>query len=164
MEQFDTFMRQHFAALFLFSFVWVIANIAWRFYRRRQRGISFPPLNSVRARFHEGMASGNSDKNLFSRLGGARNCLRVTVTDDEVWVHSFFPFYLITESDLEHRIPHDAITSAQVANTSFGRRVLLDFALPDGGSRRLSLALRNPDGFLAALKGPLPLPELKRNA
>lgn len=158
MEQFDTFFRQHFFTLFFFALVWVIGNSAWRFYRHRQRGISFPPLKSVHVRFHEGAASGNSDKNSFSRMGGARRCLRVTVTDDEVWVRPFFPFNLITESDLEHRIPVSSITFAQLADSKLGRRVLLNFRLPDGDSRRLSLDLREPDHFLAALSLPPSLP------
>ena len=164
MDQIDTFVREHFSALFLLSVAWLVGNFGWRYYRHRQRGISFPPLTSVHVRFHEGTASGNSDKSFFSRFGGARNCLRVTVTDDEVWVRSFFPFYLITESDLEHRIPRDAITSAQLARSTFRRSVLLDFRLPDGSSRRLSLFLRDPESFLAALKGPPPLPECDQSA
>ncbi len=162
MEQSHNFVREHFAALvlvaFAFAFVLVAANLAWRIIRHRRRGISFPPLHTVHVRFHEGAASGNSDKSLVTRFGGASHCLRVTVTDDEVLVRPFFPFNLITEADLEHRIPRAAVTSAQVAEATSGRRVLLDFRLPDGGSRRLSLVLRDPDGFLSALKGPPPLP------
>ena len=160
MEQFDTFVRQHFAVLFLFGLAWLTVNLAWRFYRHRQRGVSFPPLSSGQARFHEGAASGNSDKNLFSRFGGASRCLRVTVTDDEIWIRGPFPFNLITESDLEHRIARDAVISAQLVQSTISRRVLLDFRLPDSSKRRLSLVLRDPDGFLTALNTPLPPPKL----
>lgn len=146
------------ACFFLFCFAWVLVGFTWRYFRHKRHGIAFPRLNTVRVLFHEGMASGNSDKSLFSRFGGASNCLRVTVTDNEVWVRGFVPFNLITESDLEHRIPRDSITSVQLANSALGRRVvLLDFRLPAGGSRRLSLFLRQPERFLATLKGPPPL-------
>jgi hypothetical protein len=136
--------------------------LGWRFYRHRQ--ISFPPRDSVHVRFHEGTASGSSNKNFFTRLGGANHCLRVTVTDEEIWVRSYFLLDLIVDVDLRHRIPRESVTSAQLAESRFGRRVLLDFRLPDGGSRRLSLHLRDPGRFLIALEGPPPLPLTNGNA
>lgn len=51
MEQFDTFVRQPFAALFRLCFIWIIANLAWRYYRQRKRGIVFP-LESFHHAFH----------------------------------------------------------------------------------------------------------------
>jgi hypothetical protein len=157
MQQFETFMRQHFSALFIIACLWMLVNLAWRFYR--QRGIVVPPLKSVHYTFHEGMASGRSHKNWWTRLGGARNCLRVTVTDSEVWIRPFFPFSLLAgDFDLAHHIPRSSILGAELSNSSFLRSVLLDFRLADGNQRRMQLYLGDPNAFLAALKSPPSLP------
>ena len=158
MQRFDFSVSQHHGALSLLAVFWLIASFAWKFYRHRKRGVVFPTLDSTQIRFNEGMASGNSDRSIFTRLGGARRCLRVTVTDHEVWIRPFFPFNLISESDLEHRIARDSISSARLAESTFGHRVLLDFRLADGKSRQVSLVLQKPNAFLSALKGPPPLP------
>ncbi len=118
MQQLDALVRQYFPLLLAVGVVSVAAKFAWRGYRHWQYGISFPPLKSVQVQFHERMASGSSDKTFFSRFGGARNCLRVTVTDDEVWVRMFFPFSLIKEADLEYRIARECITSASSQSPS----------------------------------------------
>ena len=152
MGSLDAFIKDHFMVIWCVAFGVTLVNLGWRFYKRRKSGISFP-RDSVWVLFHESMASGNSDKTFFSKLGGAKQCLRVTVTEDEVWVYSFFPLYLITESDLEHRIPRSAVVSVAQQDHWAGRRVLLDFRLPEGGVRRLSLVLKNPEGFVTAVRG-----------
>ena len=159
MQQFETFMHQHFGALFIAAVLWTFAILAWRFYRQRQRGIAFPSLESVHHTFHEGMASGSSHKSWWTRFGGARNCLRVTVTDSEVWIRPFFPFSLLAGAfDLQHRIPRSSISAAELSSSSLLRSVLLDFRLADGSQRRVQLHFRDPNAFLAALKGQPPLP------
>src|SRR5689334_22155040 len=45
--------------------------------------------------FQEFFASGASQKNILTKLGGGRNCLRLVVTRDLLWVTSWFPFSLI---------------------------------------------------------------------
>ncbi|HWB06770.1 MAG TPA: hypothetical protein VG796_27345 [Verrucomicrobiales bacterium] len=151
MDYVDSFIRNYFWVFVLLS----LADLIRRLVRHCRKGIRFPALNTVHVRFHESGASGNSNKSLFSRLGGASRCLRVTVTDTEVWIRSFFPFSLIMESDLGHKISLSDITSARMIERAFGRpRVVLEFSLPDGNSRQLSLTLRNPSAFLTALSEP----------
>lgn len=158
MEQLFRFVHEHFGTLFIVCIVWVSISFAWLFFKHRKHGISFPTLEAEQIRFDETRVSGFSDKSLFSRLGGARHCLLVTVTGGEVWIRSFFPFNLLKASDLEHRISRSSITSARIAESFVGRRVILDFRLSNGNLRRLFLVLRNPEGFLAALKTPPPIP------
>ena len=47
------------------------------------------------ARYTERWISGQSRKNLLTRLGGARNCLWVAVTENELRVGPLFPFNMI---------------------------------------------------------------------
>ncbi len=159
MKQFDTFVSQHTGILFIVCAFWVFANLARLFYRQRKRGVIFPPLESVHPVFHEGMASGSSYKSWKTRVVGTRNCLRVTVTDSEVWIRPFFPFSLLAEDlDLEHRIPFSSILAAELSGSWLRRSVILDFQLADRSHRRMRLRLRSANAFLAAIKAPPPLP------
>jgi len=148
MKPIEDFVRQHFLSLFLLLFA---VQLIRRIFRHWKHGVRFPRLNSLNVLFHESRASGNSDRNFFTRLGGARRCLRVTVTDQEILVRSPFPFSLIVESDLEHRIARGSITAVQRVKGKFSEWVQVDFLLPCGKTRRLSLRLKNPEAFLAAL-------------
>ncbi len=127
--------------------LWIFA-MRWRHHKRH--GIVFPQVSSDRIRFHEVRASGSSHKTTFTRLGGPAGCLQVTVTDDEVWVRSGFPFNVIGSlSDMEHRIPRASIISVQPSDS--GRSLLLDYRDQQGQTHRLSLLLRGSDDFLRAL-------------
>ena len=151
-HQFLEFLDRHFIWLFLFSFAWVVIAFTWRYYRHKRSGIVFPDVGSEQVRFHEGAASGWSHKTMFTRLGGARNCLQVTVTDTEVWIRPFFPFSILSRDfDLEHRIARSSITCVQPSQSTFARPLLLDYRDDRGKAHRLSLLLRKPDDFLRAL-------------
>jgi len=152
MQKLQEFLQHNFIWLSLFCFVWVVGGFAWRYFRHKRTGIVFPHVPPERIRFEERASSGCSHKTIFTRLGGARNCLRVTVTDAEVWIRPFFPFSILAQPfDLEHRIPRASITSVQQTQSAFVRTLLLDYRDERGQAHRLSLALREPDDFLRAL-------------
>ena len=68
-----------------------------------------PTFEPADVLYQEWFASGCSHKNIFTRLGGARNCLRLVVTQDFLFVTSWFPFSIFTSIyDLEHQIPLDS--------------------------------------------------------
>ena len=99
--------------------------------------------------FEERWTSGNSHKSLYTRLGGASNCLCVTVTDEELWVAPHFPFSaLAAHFDLDHRVRRDAITNVE----QDGKIVRVTFSLDDGVERTLALRLRNPERIVADLQ------------
>jgi hypothetical protein len=82
-------------------------------------------------------------------LGGANNCLRVTVTDDELWVAPHFPFSgFAGQIDLDHRVLRDAITNVE----QNGKIVRVTFALDDDDERMIALRLRNADRFCEVLQ------------
>src|SRR5437899_2356685 len=82
------------------------------------KGRSLRPVLSPEAiLFQERFASGHSLKNLLTRFGGASNCLRLVVTQDLVWVTSWFPFSLLAAFyDLEHVIPRNNIESVETTS------------------------------------------------
>ncbi len=81
-------------------------------------------------------------------MGGANNCLAVTVTDDELWVHPHFPFDAYAcWLDLEHRVPLRLLTDVRRR----GRRVAVEYVSAEGELRTIELRMRKPDAFVAAL-------------
>src|SRR6185369_12562643 len=109
----------------LFSVIFttgVIGCFVWLYVRALRKRPRFEPSDVV---FQERFASGCSQKNVLTKLGGARNCLRLVVTRRFLWVTSWFPFSLIAPFyDLEHVIPLDSILSLR-RSTFLGRRTLL---------------------------------------
>jgi len=152
MQKLHEFLQHHFIWLFLFCFVWVVVGFTWRYFRHKRTGVVFPHVPPERISFEERASSGCSHKTMFTRLGGARNCLQVTVTDAEVWIRPFFPFSILAQQfDLEHRIARASITSVEPTRSAFARTLLLDYRDERGQTHRLSLALKKPDDFLRAL-------------
>src|SRR5688572_2791074 len=110
MQQIQDFLQHNFIWLFLFAFVWSIVAFGYMYCRHKRTGVVFPYVPEEHIRFQERAASGSSHKTMFTKLGGARNCLHVTVTDTEVQIRLFFPFSLLAQQfDLEHRIPRASI-------------------------------------------------------
>jgi hypothetical protein len=152
MQPLQDFLQHNFIWLFLFCFVWVFVAFGFLYYRHKRTGIVFPHVPPESMRFEERAASGCSYRTVFTKLGGAGNCLQVTVTDTEVWTRTFFPFSVLARQfDLEHRIPRASITSVQPKQSAFVRTILLDYRDERGQTHRLSLALKRPDDFLRAL-------------
>jgi hypothetical protein len=109
-------------------------------------------VNVREAIYQEWFASGYSMKNLLTRLGGARNVLRLVVTRDVLWVTSWFPFSLITPVyDLEHVIPLDQITSVEVKRGFFIRGVQVSYADSFGKLHSLKLVPKDEPAFIKAL-------------
>lgn len=157
MQNLHDFLQRNFIWMFLFCLVWVVIGFGWRYYRHKKTGVVFPHVSPEHIRFEERAASGCSHKTMFTRLGGARNCLHVTVTDAEVWIRPVFPFTILAQQfDMEHRIPKESITGIQPTQPGFVRRLLIDYRDERGQTHRLSLLLRKPGDFLTALGLQLP--------
>jgi hypothetical protein len=103
--------------------------------------------------YQEYFASGASQKNVLTKLGGARNCLRLVVTRDLLWVTSWFPFSLVAPIyDGVHVIPLPAISSIESARFFGSNSLLLSYNDSSGRSHTLRLIPRNQERFLAAIR------------
>ena len=103
--------------------------------------------------YEERFASGASLKNILTKLGGARNCLRLVVTRDLLWVTSWFPFSVIAAVyDLVHVIPLQRISSVQTTRILGFESLILSYTDRAGRSHSLRLIPRNPARFLNALQ------------
>lgn len=111
--------------------------------------LSIKPADII---YEEWYASGHSKKNLLTRLGGARNCLRLVVTKDLLWVTSWFPFSLFTSFyDLEHVIPRTQIVSVRCSRALLLPSVLVTFRDVNGDEKILSLWPWKRTAFLNSL-------------
>jgi hypothetical protein len=134
-------------ACFALIFLWVIGSFGLRWYKRAKRGSLFPKRESVNIRFEEKWTSGRSHRSFYTKVGGASMCLRVTVTDDELWIALHPPFNVLEKSDLEHRIKKEAITNV----ITKGNSTIVEFSRDDAEVGRIELYLRRPKEFLGAL-------------
>jgi hypothetical protein len=131
-----------FVAAFAFAFLWNVAYVVWRIRKLRREGRDVFARVPEGALFVEKWTSGGSDLTFWSRLGGARNCLLVALTADRLVVRGHFPFNLFgVSSDLEHDVPVGSVEAVEAAASCVRVRL---------AGRTLTLALRNPNGFLGA--------------
>lgn len=103
--------------------------------------------------YQEYFASGGSNKNILTKMGGASGCLRLVVTKDLLWVTSWLPFSLFAAAyDLEHVIPLRRIRSIAGAKTMGMQNLVLTYADAGGTSHALRLRPKNTPAFLNALE------------
>jgi hypothetical protein len=116
-----------------------------------------PRIQTSEIIYEEWYASGHSRKNLLTMCGGARNCLRLVVTKDLLWVTSWFPFSLFTPFyDLEHVIPRDQILSVRQSWGLFGRSFLVSLRDDRGNEQSLKLWPWRPTAFRESLRDDTP--------
>jgi hypothetical protein len=132
----------------------LFASLLVRCHRRcclRRRCLPNPTDDSV---IHaEDGASGYSHRNLVTKVGGARRCVKIVVTRDGLVVDLAMPLALFAEQvDLCHRIAFSAIERVTEQHKPFGTECVITYRTPDGGHRRLSVFPEAPDQFLKVLK------------
>ena len=130
--------------------VWVGASIIYRL--SHGKPVLFFGVGG--ASFQERTASGRSNRNWLRQLGGARNCLVVAVVGDRVVIRPWFPFTLMFLPEiyrLEYDLPVSDVLEARTRESVFRRRVELSIRNSAGESESLTLHLREPETFLAAM-------------
>lgn len=89
-------------------------------------------------------------------MGGAQNCLMVSVTSDRLIVQPWFPFnlmFLPELYDLEYSIPRTHIRTVVEKRFLFWKYLEITFLTSEGGTHSISLLLRKKDEFLKSLGG-----------
>lgn len=150
------FIHKKFDLLFFIASIWVVLGVTTSIVYCLRKLKAVPKIEQRDILFREWRASGASHRSFFTRLGGARNCLVVTVTKTELHVYPIFPFnlmFLPQINDLEHHIPLDRITNITIKKGFLRRRTLIvDFFGEDCGKKEIELTLKSPDDFLSALE------------
>lgn len=132
---------------------WIIFAIIVSAVIRVRRGKALFPQSPSNALFSERYCSGRSFSTIWARVGGARNCLLVTLTETTLAVTPHFPFNLIFLPEiygLEHSIDISAIRDVTEKKGILGSSVTVAFT----GLReqRFELRLRHQNDFLHALQ------------
>jgi len=126
-----------------------LGYLAWRYVGVLRSKPRFVPAEVI---FEEWFASGCSQKNFLTKIGGGRNCVRLVVTPSFLWVTTWFPFSLIAPLyDMEHVIPLSAITSVEKDKYWGTPTFLVTFTTESGQSRTLRLIPKKPDGLALSL-------------
>jgi hypothetical protein len=134
----------------LWVLLWVVASIIYR----KSRSKTILPSKPKNSLFYEGWASGHSNRNIFTKLGGAHNCLLVAVTPDFLIIQPRFPFNLMFLPEiygLEYRIPGLNIRTVEKKGRIFGKGVEIQFIDVGGGEKSVRLYLKRTDDFLTAI-------------
>ena len=142
------------------AIAWVIFIIFASLLYRAGKGKQFPAFPEGTVRFHEKWVSGRSLKNLFTRFGGARKVLDVTVGRGYLLIRPVFPFnlmFLPEFTDLEHVVPIDRIIEVKEIE-SFGQQgVFIRFQSESRTGKDVELYLRNTASFIEVMgKGTKP--------
>jgi len=139
-----------FAGPLLWISLCVVASVVYR----RSRGKAIWPSKPENCMFYESWTSGHSNSSIFTKLGGARNCLLVAVTPDSLVIQPQFPFNLMFLPEiygLEYSIPALNIRAVAERGRILGRGVEVEFIDLDGGEKSVRLYLRKTDQFLATM-------------
>ena len=129
---------------------WIVASIVYR----KSRGkaiLTSKPKNSL---FYEGSASGHSNRNIFTKLGGAHNCLLVAIAPDCLVIQPQFPFNLMFLPEilgLEYRILGLNLRTVEKKGRIFGKGVEIQFIVLDGSEQSVRLYLKKTNEFLTAV-------------
>ncbi len=124
------FLDRYFFYIWLGVVLVILSKFAQLYLVRKRRGSVFPPSENENILYHENFASGRS---LDGKKGWASNCLRITATEDELWIASFFPFsILLDQFDLEHRIRRNKISSITPSRSFLARGYILKFVDENG--------------------------------
>lgn len=123
--------------------------------RRKRAGPIHPPFDASEILFSENRVSGHSDRDWFTKLGGAHNALAITVLKEAVIIEKFGLLKSMMPqgaNDLEHYVRKSDVLSVEYGS-SFGRKTIeLRFKANDNSTRTISLESRNTEALMAALK------------
>lgn len=135
---------------------WIALVVLVSFFFRRSKNKSIFRPHFERLLFLETWRSGRSLRSLFTRLGGARNCLWVAIDDNTLWVSPHFPFSLMFLPEvysLDLSVKGEAIRSVERRSGLLERnRVCVTFSGDCSGEEVFEVSLRDPDGFIRALE------------
>jgi hypothetical protein len=106
--------------------------------------------------FEESGSSGFSRKSIISKLGGARNCLRVVVTNEAIYISPISPFNWILVGpvaslyDLQHHILRTNLVSLKAVEAD-QHSVDIEYHDNKGILKSMQVSLKNRDQFMGVV-------------
>ncbi len=149
------FVFNNFNIIFAASLFWVGLVIVASIIYKVKTGKKLPPIDSKEILYQEDGVSGSSHKSIVTRLGGARHCLLVTATKNEIDIHPSFPFnlmFLPEIYDLKQRIAVKDIKSIQKIEHVMGKpSIKIEYMQNSGEIKSFELYLGNANKFLSSI-------------
>jgi hypothetical protein len=147
-----SFVPIFYHAYMLFSYIVSALLLVYLVYRYWLAQKSKPTLGKMDIVYEEWFASGHSEANILTIMGGGRNCVRLIVTSEYLIVTSWLPFALFSGFyDMEHVVPLKAISTLVPKRLLGVEYLLLTYQDSQNRVHRIGLTPRNPIGFLAAI-------------
>lgn len=131
---------------------WLVASVVYR----RQAGKPMFAAAPPDAGFSERWVSARMGTGLVARLGTARHCMHVQVSQRALRIHPHFPFTLAFMPelyDLDHVIPLPQVLSATILSDGRVKAVEVRYTRPDGSAGTAQLLLRQAEAFTQAVSG-----------
>lgn len=138
--------------MFLIPFLWIGGFVAASIFVRRSKGKPVFPKIDPHAQFGERGCSGRSLRGLVSKIGGAHNCLLVTVRAERLIVTPQFPFNLMFLPEiygLDLDVSTRSIATITPVKILFKNALRIDFE--NGGPAPIEVVLHDEAGFAAAI-------------
>lgn len=138
----------------LLGFGWIGVIVGFSVLMRRRQGKPIFPKAPPHALFAERGCSGRSLDTPWGRIGGARNCLLLTLTPSELVISPTFPFNLAFLPELyglDHNVDIRSINAVTVRRGILGRKIIVQYSTRRH-TRRVELRLSRSDRFLALLE------------
>ena len=154
MKELINFIEAHRSLSFVGPLVWILLWVVASIIYRNSRGKAILPSKPKNSLFYEGWASGHCNTNIFTKLGGAHNCLLVAITPDSLIIQPRFPFNLMFLPEifgLEYRIPGLNIRAVEKKGRIFGKGVEIKFIDVGDGEKSVRLYLKRTNDFLVAI-------------
>lgn len=149
------FVFKNFNIIFTAAFFWVALVIVASIIYKARKSKKLPSIDPKEVLYQEDGVSGSSHKSIITRLGGARNCLLVTATNNEIDIHPSFPFnlmFLPEIYDLNHRIAVKDIKNIQRIEHVIGKpSIKIEYTQNGGEVKGFELYLGNTDKFLTSI-------------
>jgi len=139
-----------FNTFFLIVIIWNAIMLIYLTYKRGRIPSIFPDIKLQRIIYKESFASG---LNLDAKLKGHfSRCLKLVVTDSELWLTSFYPFTLfIDKAELEHRIVRSEISLIENEKHFLHNVFTISFTDKSGQSQRIRIIPSNAKQFAKAI-------------
>ncbi len=140
--------------LFVLGLVVTCLNFALNAQDRRRNGPVHPPIEPDDLLFVEKRASGVSERNWSTRIGGASNALEVMVSRQGLVIQPNTVIRWLMRrnfNDLEHYIPHESVIRVEADRPSDRKRVRVEFRDADGTERSIVLYLEYSAQFLSVM-------------
>lgn len=150
MDALQKVIFDNFYAVFAFCAIWAFSGLAWKLWKRKQKGLFADAPGTII--YEEKGASGRSLKNWRTKWGGAQNCLRLLISESDLWVTPIFPFSALAKTiDLDHRIPLDSIQAVNFEKGLLGTKCTITYRDKAGATHALEVSPKKPEEFKEAL-------------